>query len=91
MPAPPFWKLLIDRAQASSSEMTRETNNEGFVWLPMSIGSKYGGEDVPHGAVDDVRLVVGPTSSVSRHARGVRKRVARTDGHWSLDEESSRS
>jgi hypothetical protein len=43
--------------------------------MPLSIGSKYGLEDMPRGRVDEVRLRI----------------AGRTVGLWHLDEEPARN
>jgi hypothetical protein len=59
--------------------------------MPLSIGSKYGTEDLPHGAVDDVRVIVGPPESGAAQREGLDQRLAlleriRPVGRWLLDE-----
>jgi hypothetical protein len=59
--------------------------------MPLSVGSKYGTEDLPHGAVDDVLIIVGPPEPVALQREGLDERLAelqrnRPVGHWLLDE-----
>ncbi|HET7356786.1 MAG TPA: LamG-like jellyroll fold domain-containing protein [Nocardioidaceae bacterium] len=64
------WTVHVDRWSETEADRLGDISNT----MPLSLGSKYGLEDMPEGRLDDVRLRIG----------------GRTVGHWELDEKPSR-
>lgn len=60
------WTAFADRKVFSRHTRLQSIGND----MPLSIGSKYGDEDVPTGRIDDIRLRIG----------------GRLVGEWDLDE-----
>jgi hypothetical protein len=81
------WSVVVDGVPTSKEDPLGHVDND----LPLSIGSKYGREDLPHGGVDDVALRFGARASVTMPPADVRERIrqmaaSRPFGHWLLDE-----
>lgn len=86
------WSVLVDET------ITSKIVNFGSIGntMPLSLGSKYGREDMPRGLVDEVRVVVAdPARDTSaRRVETPRARVARllsseAVGWWRFDEADS--
>lgn len=86
------WSVVVDdTVRSERTELGRVGNT-----LPLSIGSKYGREDLPQGRVDDVAIYIAPRRPASGSGREPAPRV-RIDtitsrapaGAWRLDEQPS--
>lgn len=86
----PFLSVIVDRRATSKRVALGSIGDE----VPLSIGSKYGLEDVVRGRVDEVRLRIG---SIDHSASGIesvgqvpaairRLRATHPVGVWRLDE-----
>jgi hypothetical protein len=81
------WSVVVDGVATVKNVALGAIAND----MELSIGSKYGREDVPHGAADDVVLAVGRPASVPVRSEQVVERIrqmeaSRPVGHWLLDE-----
>lgn len=83
------WSVLVDKAITSKVVNLGSISNT----MPLSLGSKYGQEDMPRGLVDEVRLVVAdPLRDTSgrpvetRRARLAWLRSSEAAGWWRFDE-----
>lgn len=81
------WSVVVDGAVKSKTVELGSVSND----VPMSIGSKYGREDLPSGRVDDVVFALGreargpvDPADVSGLVRALEQ--SRPSGWWRLDE-----
>lgn len=77
------WSVIVDDSVNTDRTELGSISND----TPLSIGSKYGLEDLPPGRMDDVRMVI----AAERHGGSVVAQVERLsaappDGWWRLDE-----
>jgi hypothetical protein len=78
------FSVLVDRTiQTKTVEFGSISNT-----LPLSIGSKYGQEDLPQGRIDEVVLVIAKGSAAKRDVRSQVQKLRATPptGQWHLDE-----
>lgn len=84
------WSVIVDDIRATKRVPFGEIGNA----LPLSIGSKYGREDLPQGRVDEVRLVIADSAGSSATRLRTGAAIKRLDslaptGWWRLDEPPS--
>jgi hypothetical protein len=77
------WSVVVDDSLTTHRTRLRSISND----TPLSIGSKYGLEDLPPGRMDDVRMVI----TAERSGGSVADQVAHLQaapptGWWRLDE-----
>jgi hypothetical protein len=84
------WSVLVDGTVTTKLTALGLIDND----LPLSIGSKYGSEDMPRGLVDEVQVIVAPQEPTRKARAGVTARLeallAQSPvGMWHLDESAA--
>ena len=77
------WSVVVDDSLTTDRTRLRSISND----IPLSIGSKYGLEELPPGRMDDVRMVIAAERSGGSVADQVAHlQAAPPTGWWRLDE-----